>query len=64
MFDKRQLKKAYKMLKIGSDWIRLDQIGSDRIGFQTALDQIGLDFRLDPISDWMGLDQTGWDWIR
>ena len=37
MFDKRQLKEAYKTLKIGSDWIRLDQIGSDWI----RLDQIG-----------------------
>ena len=32
MFDKRQLKVAYKMLKIGSDWIGLDRIGSDWIG--------------------------------
>ena len=39
MFDKRQLKEAYKTLKIGSDWIRLDQIGSDWI----RLDQIGSD---------------------
>ena len=31
MFDKRQLKVAYKTLKVGSDWIRLDQIGSDWI---------------------------------
>jgi hypothetical protein len=29
MFDKRQLKEAYKTLEIGTDWIRLDQIGSD-----------------------------------
>ena len=26
MFYKRWLKEAYKTLKIGSDWIRLDQI--------------------------------------
>ena len=34
MFDKRQLKEAYKTPKldqIGSDWIRLDQIGLDWI---------------------------------
>ena len=31
MFDKRQLKEAYKILKTGPDWTRLDQIGSDWI---------------------------------
>ena len=31
MFDKRQIKLAYKTFKIESDWIRLDQIGSDWI---------------------------------
>jgi hypothetical protein len=45
MFDKRQLKEAYKTLKIGSDWTRLDQIGPD----WTKLDQIG--------PDWIILDQ-------
>ena len=49
MLDKRQLKKAYKTLKIGSDWIRLDQIGSNWI----RLDQIG--------SDWIRLDLMGSD---
>ena len=32
MFDKRQLKKAYKTLKIGSDWIKSDWIGSESFG--------------------------------
>jgi hypothetical protein len=50
-FDKRQLKEAYKTLKIGSDWIRLDQIGSDWI----KLDQTA--------SYWIILDQIGSDWI-
>ena len=45
MFDKRQLKKANETLKIGSDWIRLDQIGSNWI----KLDQLG--------STWFNLSQ-------
>ena len=49
MFEKRQLKEAYKTLKldqVGSGWIRLDQNGSDWI----RLDQIG--------SDWIRFGMT------
>ena len=46
MFDKRQLKEAYKTLEIGSDWIRLDQIGLDWI----RLEQIGSRSTLDTLA--------------
>ena len=46
MFDKRQLKEAYKTLKIGSDWIRLDQMTwgwfEDRPAWGWLKDDLGL----------------------
>ena len=41
MFDNRQLKEAYKTLKIGSDWIRLDQIGSDDLRMALRMTTLG-----------------------
>ena len=48
----RKLTNWIRLDQIGSEWIRLDQIGSDWI----RLDQIG--------PDWTRLDQIGSDWIR
>ena len=44
MFDKRKLNEANITLKIGSDWIRLDQIGSDdlRMTWGWLKDDLGI----------------------